>query len=110
MEQIRQLEPIIHGKGKVSCFVYERIAEEPGVAYVYRVRDNENEYKISHYEVFKHIERKGGTFQGKNIDPYVAYPSDESFGKWAWSKKYYVEAMDRFKRLVNEHKEKAGGN
>jgi hypothetical protein len=110
MVQIKPLDVVIHGKGRLAGFTYEQIKKEDNVAYLYRVMDEDKGGKISHYEVFKHTERKGGEFHGKIIDPYVAYPGDEAFGKWAWTKKYFNGAMELFDNIVKEAKEKSGGN
>ncbi len=48
----------------------------------------------THYEVFKHKEN--------NYFNCVSYPSDEMFGKWAWSFNKLSEALHEFDVLNME--------
>lgn len=45
---------------------------------IYRLDQGESHW----YEVFKRVVHKQDKF---HVEDYEAYPSDESFGKWAWS-------------------------
>jgi hypothetical protein len=55
--------------------------------------------KTPAYEVFLKIIRPEKIIKGKVLPPKVKFPSDEDFGKTAWSYTNYDAAVDRFKEL-----------
>jgi hypothetical protein len=52
-----------------------------------------------YFEVFIIKTRKAGTFKGKPIPEREIYPSDECFGKSAWTCQTYEKAVSRFNSL-----------
>lgn len=71
-KNMKQLEKSFIGKGQVRGFKFTQIKKNDK-AYIYKVTDK----SIKHYEVFKHKE---------NIRfGCVSYPSNKSFGIWAFT-------------------------
>ena len=52
-----------------------------------------------YFEVFKIKKKKAETFKGKLIPEREVFPSDEDFGKTAWSYKMYEKALLKFNSL-----------
>jgi len=63
---------------------------------IYKQHVGENCY---YFEVFIIKTRKAGTFKGKPIPEREVFPSDECFGKSAWSCQSYEKALIRFNAL-----------
>jgi len=78
---MKQLEEKFIGKGQVKGFKFTQI-KKTKYGYIYLVED----CKYSHYEVFKHKENK--RFE------CVSYPSNKSFGIWAFTTKDINRAND----------------
>ena len=57
------------------------------------------DYGVVGYEVFKLRVKKERTINGITILEHEQFPSDESFGKWAWSFYTYETALRRFSEL-----------
>jgi len=49
----------------------------------------------------KKIEKERVMF-GKTVPEHERFPSDESFGDWAWSYREYKDAMKKFNEIENE--------
>lgn len=85
---MKQLEKVFIGRGQVKGFIFTQINKSEK-AYIYEVNLGES----VHYEVFKHKENKHFNC--------VSYPSDKSFGLWAWTCKTLDRTIVRFEELSN---------
>lgn len=83
---MKQLETEFIGRGQVKGFIFTQIKKN-NAGYIYKV-DIGNSY---HFEVFKH----------KENDKFncVSYPSDKSFGIWAWTYKSLEQAYNKLEDL-----------
>jgi hypothetical protein len=83
---MKELEVRFIGRGQVKGFIFTQIKKNR-VGYIYKV-DLGSSY---HFEVFKRKE---------NIKyNCVSYPSDKSFGIWAWTYKSLEQACNKLKDL-----------
>ena len=53
------------------------------------------------FEVFKRKEHKPYTIGGVDIEGGESFPSDEAFGKWAWTYPRIDQALAKFEELEN---------
>ena len=83
---MRELQETFIGKGQVKGFAFTQI-EKSASAYIYEVKTESTKY----YEVFKRIEN---TRFG-----CVSYPSNNSFGVWAWTFPELIKAKEKFDEL-----------
>ena len=83
---MKQLENEFIGRGQVKGFIFTQIKKSE-FAYIYKVDIGD----CLHYEVFKHKENK--------YYNCVSYPSDKSFGLWAWTYKDLDSAFSKFESL-----------
>ena len=73
-------------KRGLKAFIYsQRIGNGPVVA----------------FEVFRLKEHKPYTISGVDIEGGEAFPSDEAFGKWAWTYPRIDQALAKFEELEN---------
>lgn len=81
MKKIRLLEKEFTKKGIVYCQIERN--EEKGY-YIYKCE--RLDYKDTYFEVFKIITQKPNPFakDKEDYDLVEVYPSDNSFGQWAW--------------------------
>jgi hypothetical protein len=88
-----ELKNEFKGRGSVKGFTFKQISKVNGdpMRYVYEV----NTGSSIHYEYFNRKEVKNViNFKTYETDGYkVAYPSDEAFGKWAWTTKNRDDAF-----------------
>lgn len=90
MEAIKELREQFTGIGQVRGFEFTQVERSP-YAYIYEVNTGVSIY----YEVFK---RKENTRYN-----CISYPSDKSFGMWAWTfhnKKDAESKMDLIDRVT----------
>ena len=83
---MKQLREYFIGIGQVKGFEFTQI-EKSSYGYIYAVNTGEN----IHYEVFKHYENTRYNT--------VSYPSNKSFGRWAWTFSDLQKAEDKFDEL-----------
>ena len=91
---MKELEKKFTGKGSVKDFEFvQEYADDYG--YIYKVLDT---YGKTWYEVFeRRIVKALDTIIGGNevhFDDRVLYPTDNSFGIWAWTFSNYQKAYD----------------
>ena len=80
-------------------FVYNLVKRSDTVAaYSQKLKGDS---KISGFEVFKVKKCAGANFGGISLPPYEAFPTNEKFGKSAWSFASFDEAMKCYDRLNN---------
>ena len=92
---MKQLREQFIGIGQVRGFEFTQI-EKSSFGYIYAVNTGNN----THYEVFKHVEN--------TLYKTVSYPSNKSFGKWAWTYSTLQKAEDKFDELELMFNEKIG--
>jgi hypothetical protein len=78
-------------------FIYTQL-QASDKAYLYEQKDK-NTGLVVGYEVFKHRENKEHEIAGNVIAASVAFPSNESFGLWAWTCRTLAQAEARFELL-----------
>ena len=83
---------------------FKQLYKDNGIA-IYRIsRPNADNTKESvWYEVFHIRTHKADKFHN---DVYERYPSDESFGSWAWS----CSNIDSIRKVLNKHFANHNGN
>jgi len=57
--------------------------------------------RVVSYEVFKRKEHKPYEIAGVYIDGGESFPSNESFGKWAWTYPTYEQALIKYYEISN---------
>ena len=83
---IKQLQTTFIGKGQVKGFIFTQLKKSK-YGYLYEVKTPYS----THYEVFKHK---------VNIQfNCISYPSDKSFGFWAWCCPTLERAIEKFEEL-----------
>lgn len=83
---MKELETEFKGRGQVKGFTFTQIKKNEH-GYIYKVNTGNN----NHYEVFK---RKLNTKFN-----CISYPSDKSFGLWAWTYKDLDNAIYKLEEL-----------
>lgn len=83
---MKELETEFKGRGQVKGFTFTQIKKND-YGYIYKVNTGNN----NHYEVFK---RKINTKFN-----CISYPSDKSFGLWAWTYKDLDNAIYKLEEL-----------
>lgn len=84
---MKELEESFIGRAEVRGFLFKQVLKSDK-GYLYRVDSTDSAH---HYEVFERRENS-------QYD-CVTYPSGKAFGKYAWTYKDYILAMERFERL-----------
>lgn len=94
-----ELELEFKGRGSCKGFTYTQIYYGRGI-YVYKV----DACGLIHYEIFPRLESKASTavIDGVeiNFEEKVLYPSNESFGKKAWTAFTESQVIDSFKSAL----------
>jgi hypothetical protein len=83
---MKELQEEFIGRGQVKGFAFTQI-EKSASYYIYEVKTETSKY----YEVFKRIEN---TRFG-----CVSYPTNNAFGRWAWTFPELIKAEDKFDEL-----------
>ena len=83
---MKELDECFKGKGQVKDFLFTRVMNNE-YGYIYRVYADGR----THYEVFKR--RENSMFN------CVSYPTDKSFGVWAWTYRDVISASKKFYQL-----------
>ena len=83
---MKELQQTFIGKGQVKGFAFTQI-EKTASCYIYEVKTECSKY----YEVFKRIEN---TRFG-----CISYPTNNAFGKWAWTYLILSKAEDKADEL-----------
>ena len=92
------LQDKFEGKGEVKGYLFTKIMEGE-YAFLYEVRHKAQ----IHYEVFKRKEKSVGVWEnGKATGKrrkYLAYPTSNAFGEWAWTCMSLGKAKDKFNEI-----------
>ena len=83
---MKELSENFIGKGQVKGFVFTQKLKTDN-AYIYEV----NTGQTIHYEVFKR--------KVNNKFNCISYPSDKSFGIWAWTCLSYEKAIEKLEHI-----------
>lgn len=83
---MKELEIQFVGRGQVKGFIFTQIKKN-NVGYIYKVDLGTS----CHYEVFKR--KENAKFN------CISYPSDKSFGIWAWTYKSLDQANNKLEDL-----------
>lgn len=84
---MKELEKTFTGRAEVRGFKFTQVSRSDR-GYLYRVDSTDFTH---HYEVFERRENK-------QYD-CVTYPSSKVFGRYAWTYRDYIRAMERFEKL-----------
>jgi len=94
---MKELADVINRNG----YVYKQLKRSDKAAmYSQRIAD-EPESNFEAFEVFKIKIGKAKVVFGVQLPEKEKFPSDEDFGKWAWTYLDYQQAIDRFDRIEN---------
>jgi hypothetical protein len=86
LKYMKELEIRFIGRGQVKGFIFTQIKKN-SVGYIYKVETENSQ----HFEVFKRKENAKYNC--------VSYPSDKSFGIWAWTYKSLEQANNKLEDL-----------
>lgn len=85
---------IIEKEFNKNGFLYKEVKRDANIA-IYEQIDVENDIRLA-YEVFKVVVMKPNNFIPEHFEKF---PSNEDFGKTAWSFRKYDKAIDKFNFL-----------
>ena len=88
---MKELQIIFEGRGQVKGYSFHQIAKTDE-GFIYSVQSDSSR----HYEVFKRVEN--------TLYNTVSYPSDKSFGIWAWTTPKLERAIEILESFVNTEK------
>ncbi len=95
---MKELAEVINRNG----FIYKQIKRGDRAAiYSQIISDEEIRGNFEAFEVFKIKIGKAKVVFGVELPEKEKFPSDEDFGKWAWSFVDYETAVDRFNLIEN---------
>jgi len=94
---MKELADVINRNG----YIYKQLKRTDKAA-MYSQSDAEDpEADFKAFEVFKIKIGKAKVVFGVELPEKEKFPSDEDFGKWAWTYTDYEKAMDRFNKIEN---------
>jgi hypothetical protein len=94
---MKELADVINRNG----YIYKQLKRTDKAA-MYSQSDAEDlEADFKAFEVFKIKIGKAKVVFGVELPEKEKFPSDEDFGKWAWTYTDYGKAMDRFNKIEN---------
>jgi hypothetical protein len=95
---MKELAEVINRNG----FVYKQIKRGDRAAiYSQIISDEEIRGNFEAFEVFKIKIGKAKVVFGVELPEKEKFPSDEDFGKWAWSYTDYSKALFKYERIEN---------
>lgn len=94
---MKELAEVINRNG----YIYKQLKRTDKAA-MYSQSDVEDlEADFRAFEVFKIKIGKAKIVFGVELPEKEKFPSDEDFGKWAWTYTDYEKAIDRFNKIEN---------
>ena len=101
--KLKELPKVKKGRGSTKGFKYTQILKKRE-GYIYEVDTGHNTY----YEIFESRQKEVKSPIEKRIHAgftdYEVWPSDESFGRWAWTTKNKERAIDIYNSLSGNYK------
>ena len=97
---MKELADVINRNG----YIYKQLKRTDKAAmYSQSVADkaDDPESSFEAFEVFKIKIGKAKVVFGVELPEKEKFPSDEDFGKWAWTYTDYEKAIDRFNKIEN---------
>ena len=82
-------------------YIYKQLKRTDKAALYSQSVADDRDSKFEAFEVFKIKIGKAKIVFGVELPEKEKFPSDEDFGKWAWTYTDYHKAIDRFNKIEN---------
>ena len=94
---MKELAEVINRNG----YIYKQLKRTDKAAMYSQSDAEDREADFKAFEVFKIKIGKAKVVFGVELPEKEKFPSDEDFGKWAWTYTDYEKAIDRFNKIEN---------